>query len=195
MPTLTLPSLRDGPLPLPQAGEGARRAGEGARSANLWLGLALALLATAPARAQDNMAKLDALEQRVAHLEALVATARNQATELITLSRWTAQFAQGDLSKSYKIAYTLESHCDKPIKLIDGYLEFLDPDGKRIYSIPLIREAAIDAAGKARFTGTYFLNPAQPDQVKLRDLPPDQVSTQLHVRRIVFRDNSVLPLE
>jgi len=158
--------------------------------------LALALLAAPHARAQENTAaRLDALEQRVAHLEALAAKEQSQATELITLARWSAAFAQGDLSKSYKIAYTLQSHCDKPIKLIDGHVDFLDPDGKRIYSIPLIREAAIDADGKARFAGTYFLNPAQPDQIKLRDLPPDQVATQLHVRRIVFRDNSVLPLE
>lgn len=160
------------------------------------LALVFAMLATVPARAQDNTAaRLDALEQRVAHLEALAAKEQNQATEIITLSRWSAAFAQGDLSKSYKIAYTLQSHCDKPIKLLDGYVDFLDRDGKRIYSIPLIREAAIDTAGKARFTGTYFLNPAQPDQIKLRDLPADQISTQLHVRRIVFRDNSVLPLE
>jgi hypothetical protein len=158
----------------------------------------LAMLAAAPAlaQAQDNTkARLDALEQRVAHLEALVAKEQNQGTEVITLTRWSAAFAQGDLSKSYKIAYTLQSHSDKPIKLIDGRLDFLDPDGKRIYSIPLIREAAIDADGKARFAGTYFLNPAQPDQIKLRDLPPDHVTTQLHVTRIVFRDNSVLPLE
>lgn len=176
-------------LTLPQAGEAAR-------SASLWLGLALALLAAPHAHAQDDpKARLDALEQRVSHLEALAAKERNQGTEIITLSRWSAAFAQGNLSKSYKIAYTLESHSDKPIKLLDGYVDFLDPDGKRIYSIPLIREAAIDADGKARFTGTYFLNPAQPDQIKLRDLPPDRVSTQLHVRRIVFRDNSVLPLE
>jgi hypothetical protein len=158
--------------------------------------LVLALVIWPAAHAQDNTtARLDALEQRVAHLEALAAKEQNQATEIVTLTRWTAAFAQGDLSKSYKIAYTLQSHCDKPIKLIDGHVDFLDPDGKRIYSIPLIREAAIDAEGKARFAGTYFLNPAQPDQIRLRDLPPDQVSTQLHVRRIVFRDNSVLPLE
>ncbi|HEY1794732.1 MAG TPA: hypothetical protein VGG57_01300 [Stellaceae bacterium] len=194
MPALTLPRLRRGPLPLPQAGEGTRKAGEGARSA--WIGLALTLLVTAPALAQDDTkARIDALEQRVAHLEALVAKEQNQGTELVSLTRWSATFAQDALSKSYKIAYTLQSHCDKPIKLLDGHVDFMDPGGKRIYSIPLIREAAIDADGKARFTGTYFLNPAQPDQVKLRDLPSDQVSTQLHLRRIVFRDNSVLPLE
>lgn len=160
--------------------------------------LIVAMLATAPARAQtqdDTKARLEALEQRVAHLEALVAKEQNQATEIVSLTRWSAEFAQGDLSKSYKIAYTLQSHCDKPIKLIDGYLDFLDPDGKRIYSIPLIHEAPIDPDGIARFTGTYFLNPAMPDEIKLRDLPAGQVSTQLHVRRIVFRDNSVLPLE
>jgi hypothetical protein len=165
------------------------------------LALIVATFGAAPALAQDKpaqdntAARLDALEQRVAHLEALAAKEQNQATEIITLTRWSAAFVQGDLSKSYKITYTLQSHCDKPIKLIDGELDFAGPDGKRIYSIPLIREAAIDAGGKARFGGTYFLNPAQPDQIKLRDLPPDQVATELHVRRIVFRDNSVLPLE
>jgi hypothetical protein len=158
--------------------------------------LALTFLLIPAARAQDDTkSRLDALEQRVAHLEGLAAKEQNQATEIVTLTRWSAAFAQGDLSKSYRIAYTLQSHCDKPIKLIDGHLDFLDPDGKRIYSIPLIREAAIDADGKTRFAGTYFLNPAQPDQIKLRDLPPDQIATELHVRRIVFRDNSVLPLE
>ncbi|HEX3881944.1 MAG TPA: hypothetical protein VHW66_04750 [Stellaceae bacterium] len=158
--------------------------------------VAFALLATTPAHAQDNTgARLDALEQRVAHLEALAAKQQNQATELITLTRWSAEFAQRDLSKSYKITYTLQSHCQKPIKLIDGSLDFLDPDGKRIYSIPLIKEAPLDSGGAGRFAGNYFLNPALPDEIQLRDLPPAQVATQLHVRRIVFRDNSVLPLE
>lgn len=168
-----------------------------ARSAKLWIGLALVLLLSPVAQAQqDNLAaRLDALEQRVAHLEALAAKEQNQATELVSLTRWSAAFAQGDLSKSYKIAYTLQNHCDKPIKILDGQLDFLDADGKHIYSIPLVREAPIDADGTARFTGTYFLNPAEPEQIKLRDLPPGQVSTQLRVRRIVFRDNSVLPLE
>jgi len=156
----------------------------------------MALLAAPPAHAQDNTAaRLDALEQRVAHLEALAAKEQNQSTALITLTGWSAEFAQRDLSKTYKITYTLQSHCQKPIKLIDGRLDFLDADGKRIYSIPLIKEAPLNADGSVRFAGNYFLNPALPDEIRLRDLPPTQIATQLHVRRIVFRDNSVLPLD
>jgi len=160
------------------------------------LALIAAVAAASAAHAEDGVAaRLDALEQRVAHLEALAAQQQNQATALVTLTRWSSAFKQRDLSKSYRIAYTLKSHCEKPIKLLDGSLDFYQPDGTRIYSIPLIREARLDPAAEADFAGNYFLNPAMPDEIRLRDLPPDQIATRLHLRRIVFRDNSVLPLE
>ncbi len=158
--------------------------------------LAWTLALAAPAHAADTTAaRLDALEQRVARLEALAAAEANQATALITLVRWSAAFKQDDLSKSYRISYTLKSHCDKPIKLVEGNLDFYAPDGKRIFSIPLVREAPLDASAEATFAGTYFINPARPEEVRLRDLPPTEISTRLQLRRIVFRDNTVLPLE
>lgn len=160
------------------------------------LALAVIGLSAAPLHAADSVAtRLDRLEARVTRLEALAAAQRNQATELVTLVRWSAAFDQGQLSKSYRIAYTLKSHCGKPIKIIDGSLDFYGPNGTRIYSIPLIGEAPLDAAGQANFTGTFYLNPARPAEIELRDLPPNQVSTRLRLRRIVFRDNTVLPLE
>jgi hypothetical protein len=160
------------------------------------LALAVAVWTAAPALADDSMAaRLDALEKRVSHLEAVLAQQQTRATELLTLSHWSAQFKQGDLSNSYQISYTLKSHCDKPIKIIDGRIDFLGPNGKRVYSIPLIREAAIAPSGEASFTGHYYLNPSLPQEMRLRDLPPNQIATRLLVTRIVFHDNSVLPLE
>jgi hypothetical protein len=114
---------------------------------------------------------------------------------LLTLAHWSVQFKQGQLSKSYKISYTIKSHIGKPIKIIDGRIDFLEPDGKRIYSIPLIHEAAIAPSGEATFTGNYYLNPALPQEIRLRDLPPSEIATRLEVTRIVFHDNSVLPLD
>ena len=156
----------------------------------------MASAVAAPALADDDVGKrLDALEQRVAHLEALLAQQQNQATPLVTLTRWSSTFKQGDLAKSYRIAYTLKSHCDKPVKLLDGSLDFSGPDGKRIYSVPLIREAHLDPGGEANFAGNYFVDPAKPEEIRLRDLPPEQIAIRLHLRRIVFRDNSVLSLD
>jgi hypothetical protein len=158
--------------------------------------LALAAFAIAPARAQDKIAaRIEALEQRVGRLEALAARDENEASELVIVRRWSETPTQNDLSKSYRITYTLKSHCAKPIKLIDGTLDFIGPDGQRLYTIPLTREAQLAAAGEATFTGSYFLNPMQPQDVKLGELPPSRITTRLHLRRIVFRDNTVLPLE
>jgi hypothetical protein len=160
------------------------------------LGLARAARAATPAQAQDNTAaRIEALEQRVSRLESLTAHEEDRAPELVSLSGWSSAFKQGELSKSYKISYTLKSHCEKPIKMLDGSLDFYEPDGKRIYGIPLAREARLDPAGEETFTGNYFLNPARPEEARLRDLPPAQVTTRLHLHRIVFRDNTVLPLE
>lgn len=150
----------------------------------------------APLHAADTVTtRLNTLEQRVTHLEALAAARQNQATELVTLTRWSAAFKQDQLSKSYQIAYTLKNHCGKAIKIINGTLDFYGPDGKQVYRVPLSGDASIEADGQATLSGLYYINPTRPEELKLRDLPHNQVSTRVQLRRIVFRDNTVLPLE
>jgi hypothetical protein len=168
--------------------------------------VALSLLGVSPAfarwvppafAANPQAARLDALQARVQALEARVAALEQAAkpASLLSLRGWKAVFKPGRLGNAYALTYTLASGYDKPTKLVDGKIDFVDREGEIVWSVTLASIAPIAPHGTGTFTGDYFLNPADPAELKLRDLPKSDITATLHVTQIIFGDNTVLRID
>jgi hypothetical protein len=160
--------------------------------------VALFLLGIRPAFAADPLAaRLDALQARVQALEARVAALERAAkpATLLALRGWSAVFKRGRLGNAYALSYRIANGYDKPTKLIDGKIDFLDREGETVWSVTLASIAPIAPGGIGTFAGDYYLNPAAPAELKLRDLPKADITAKLSVTQIIFADNTVLRID
>ena len=108
----------------------------------------------------------------------------------LELVSWNAEIQKGDFSQYYKIQYELRNKLGKGIKLIDGKISFYDLLGKRIFRISITRDLHVAPDATVKNSGRY--NITFTSDLRLRDLPKDDVRVKLHIRQLVLEDNSVV---
>jgi hypothetical protein len=128
--------------------------------------------------------------------DATSAEGTDKGQVLLKLSRWSASYGEGQYSQYYyAISYTLVNNYNKPVKLINGSIGFFDLVGERIIGIKLERDVKIEPGKEASFRGNYGINQFINSEMRLKDLAPEDVRAQLEVKKIVFRDNTIIDLK
>jgi hypothetical protein len=77
----------------------------------------------------------------------------------------------------------------------DKPLDFSDLVGEHIIGIRLNRDVKIEPGKEEVFRGDYRINQFINREIRLKDLAPEDVRAELQVKKIVFRDNTVLDLK
>lgn len=180
----------------------------------------LSLITTAAALGQETTAeRLDALEKRVRALEAAVigqpraianripgsraaagratssAKVEDKAETRLKLTKWSASVKEGQYSISYYvISYTLLNNYDQPVRAISGGIRFFDREGAQISALKFNQDIAIEAGKEASFKSYRPIDPSTDSEMRLKDLAPEDVRAELDLRKIVFRDNTIIDL-
>jgi hypothetical protein len=89
----------------------------------------------------------------------------------------------------------LRNNYDKPIKLINGSVVFFDLVGEHIIGIRMDRDVKIDPGKEEIFRGDYRINQFINSEMRLKDLAPEDVRARLQVKKIVFRDNTIIDMK
>ncbi len=181
----------------------------------------LSMVTTAAAIGQETTAeRIDALEKRVRAPEAIIGQQRTPANRipggppaasratssaeaedmgqmLLKLTKWSALIKEGQYSKSYyyTINYTLLNNYDKPVKQIDGSIRFFDLVGAHIIEIKLNPYVKIEPGKEASFGAYHKIDQSIDSEMRLKDLAPEDVHAQLEVKKIMFRDNTIIDLK
>ncbi len=183
------------------------------------LAVFLSTVMASAAFGQDTTAdRIDALEKRVRALEAIIgrqrmpaaripadapvpgratssAEAEDKRQMLLKLTKWSASIKEGQYTRSYyEINYTLLNNYDKPVKLIDGSIRFFDLSGADIINIKLDRYAKIEPGKEASLRTYHGIDKSIDSEMKLKELALESVHAQLEVKKIMFRDNTIIDL-
>ena len=181
----------------------------------------LLMVTTAAAIAQEATAeRLDALEKRVRALEAIIgqqptptnrilgdppaagraaspAETEDKRQMLLELTKWSASIKEEAYPLSYfTINYTLLNNYDNAVKQVDGSIKFFDLAGAKIteMKIRLDRQAKIEPGKEASFKGFCGFHQPIDSEARLKGLAPEDVRTELEVKKIMFVDNTVMDL-
>ena len=103
---------------------------------------------------------------------------------------WSAAFHAQKPTAYYAIDYTLRNNLGKPVRRVDGVIEFRDPDGTPFMSIQIAEGTDVPAGGIGKFAGNYPVSEAKPAQMRLRNLDKQTVRAVLLLKRVVFADNT-----
>ena len=161
---------------------------------------------TADDRIADLQKRVEALERQVRALTeaatpALAAAPVDGAAKniepsppgapAIDLVTWDSHMRKGDFSNFYRITYVLKNNYEKPIKVIDGSLQFTDLLGEVIYTIRLTKDAYIGPGKQVSSTGDYGINQFLPGQDRMGGMPKTDIIPKIVVRSVVFGDNTI----
>jgi len=180
----------------------------------------LSMVTTAAAFGQETTAeRIDALEKRVRALEAIIVQqskpanikpggfpAASRATSLpeiedkdqvlLKLTKWSASIKEGQYSTNYYvISYSLLNNYDKSVKAINGSIKFFDPDGADILELQVNRYAGIEPGKEGSFKGFQAIDQSIDSETRLKILAPENVRAQLEIKKIKFRDNTMIDVK
>jgi len=148
--------------------------------------------------------RVAALEKEVAQLkEASSESARTPAQTVTTqasrnksplgLTDWSYQYRTGDYGQQYySINLKLRNSGTKGIKLIDGSVEFSDLLGETLYRIKVSPDLRIGPGEVLDDSGNYSINQFINEQLRMKDMEPNDIRAELIVRKLVFEDNSIV---
>ena len=177
----------------------------------------LSMVTTAAAFGQETTAeRIDALEKRVRTLEAIIVqqskpanikpggpSAASRATPLpeiedkdqtlLQLTKWSASIKEGQYSTNYYvISYSLLNNYDKSVKAFNGSIKLFDPDGADILELQVNRYGGIEPGKEASFKGFQAIDQSIDSETRLKILSPESVRAQLEIKKITFRDNTII---
>ena len=173
--------------------------------------LATACPAQLQTRDQQLEKRIESLEARVKALEAKQAASPIADTSTISpgshsrvpathagnliLDRWSHDFVPGEFGNHlYRLGIRIKNGYDKQIKLIDGHCIYWDALGEVVYSATLQKDVVMKPGAIKEIGGDYPINQFIANQKRMKDMRREDLTATLHIRKIVFEDNTILDL-
>lgn len=108
----------------------------------------------------------------------------------LELVSWDADLRKGDFSRYYQIQYELRNKLGKSIKLVDGSISFHDLLDEQIFRIAITKDLRVAPDATAKNSGRYSITFTR--DIRLGNLPKNDVRTKLHIRQLVLEDNTII---
>jgi hypothetical protein len=92
------------------------------------------------------------------------------------------------------VNYSLQNNYEKTVKAIIGSIKFVDPAGAHILDLKLERYVRMAPGKEVSFKGYHPIDQSIDSEMRLKDLPPEDVRAELEIKKIMFGDNTVINL-
>lgn len=144
--------------------------------------------------------KLNELQTRIEGLTAVPAspvrsvdaTVKTKEEPKLSVESWQFREVQVKYNTYYALDLVLHNGYDKVIKDIDGRLKFKNLLGGHLYSISITENLHIPANETIIDEGTQQTGRLLGRGHQMRSINPEEMKTELAIRKIVFEDNSIL---